>query len=99
MKMELIISHSLQQIVALQRVQRLLNAVKKSYADKISNLEESWSANVGTFSFSTMGFHITGSLEVKKDTVAIKGNLPFAAYFLKGKIEQTILERAKELLK
>lgn len=97
-KLNMSVPHRLPQDEALNRIKRLLGQVKQQYADKISDLREDWEDNIGTFSFSAMGFSVLGTLNVTPSAVELTGNLPFAAGLFKGKIEQTIRERAAELL-
>jgi len=97
-KIDLSMNHNLSQEEALGRVKTLLSNVKTQFADKISNLEESWNGNEGEFSFKAMGFSVSGTLVVAGNSVYLKGNLPFAAGFFKGKIESTIREHAEKLL-
>jgi hypothetical protein len=97
-KLNMIVSHSLSQDEAVQRIKNLLNDVKTQFADKISDLNEEWEGNIGKFNFSAMGFPVSGTLTVKMSQVDISANLPFAAMFFKGKIESTIKNRAETLL-
>ncbi len=97
-KLNMAVSHRLAQDEALRRIKTLLGEVKNQFADKISDLREEWSGNTGTFSFSAMGFSVSGTLTVKPSEVELCGNFPFAAMFFKGKIESTIRERAETLL-
>ena len=92
------LQHNLTQEEALVRIKRLLGELKVQHADKISNLQERWNGNVGSFSFTAMGFSVSGTLTAKISTVELAGKLPFAANFFKGKIEKTIRERAETLL-
>lgn len=92
------ISHRLTQDEAVKRIKTLLGEVKNQFADKISNLREEWDGDTGTFSFSAMGFSVSGTLTVKSSEVELSGNLPFAAAFFRRKIEATIRERAETLL-
>ena len=98
-KLNLVIPHRLSQEEALKRIKGLLSDVKIEYADKISDLEEKWNDNVGKFSFSAMGFAVSGTLTVGQGEVELDGNLPFAASFFKGRITSIITEKAEELLR
>jgi hypothetical protein len=93
------IPHSLPQEEALKRIQNLLTETKKEHGDKISQLTEKWTGNTGEFSFTIMGFDISGILTVNKDAVGLNAELPFAASLFKGKIKELINEKAGELLK
>lgn len=97
-KFEMAIQHKLTQEEALRRTKTILDGVKTQFADKISNLQEKWTENGGTFSFSTKGVSISGTLIVKPAVVEIFGNLPFRALPFKGKIKATIRERAEKAL-
>lgn len=97
-KISLSVSHRLPQEEALNRIKKLLGEVKQQFADKISNMHESWNGNTGKFSFLAMGFAVSGILIVKSSEIELTGNLPFAATLFKGKIESTIRERAEILL-
>lgn len=97
-KLNMAVSHRLSQDEALKRIKTLLGEVKTQFADKISDLREEWNGNTGKFSFSAMGFSVSGILTVNLSKVELSGNLPFAASFFKGKIESTLRERAETLL-
>lgn len=97
-KLNMTVPHRLAEDEALRRIKMLLGDTKNQFADKISDLHEDWDGNTGTFSFSTMKFSISGTLTVRPMEVELSGNLPFAAMFLKGKIESIIRERAKIML-
>jgi len=97
-KVNVAVPHSLTQDEAVKRIRNLLNDVKAQFADKISDLHEEWDGNMGKFSFSAMGFPVSGTLTVKTAQVEISGDLPFAATLFKGKIESTIKNRAETLL-
>lgn len=93
------VPHELSQDEALSRVKRLLGQVEAQFSDKISELQESWVGYVGTFSFSAMGFPVSGTFTVTASEVILQSTLPFAALPFKGKIESTIRERAAILLR
>jgi hypothetical protein len=97
-KLNITIPHQLTQDEALKRIQSLFGEIKKDFADKISNHQEEWKKYTGTFSFSVMGFSVSGTTRVNPSEVELSAKLPLAATLLKGKIESTIRERAKTLL-
>ena len=97
-KLNITVPHKLSQDEALRRTKTLLGEVKTQFTNKIKDLSEQWNGNTGTFSFSVMGFSVSGTLVVKGSEVELSSNLPFAATFFKGKIESTIRERARSLL-
>lgn len=97
-KLNMAVSHRLRQDEAITRVRTLLGEVKNEFADRITDLHEEWNGNTGKFSFSAMGFSVSGTLTVKPSEVELSGNLPLAASLFKGKIESAIRERAETLL-
>ena len=93
------IPHELEAGDALNKVQGLLQNVKKQYGDKVTNLREEWHGNTGIFSFNIMGYDISGRLMVKDKEVELDGNLPFAASLFKGKIKSLIEQEAQKVLR
>jgi len=92
------VPHTLGKDEALTRIQGILVKAKEQYGDRITNLQENWTSDGGTFSFKAMGFKISGSLTVTDKDVQIVGDYPFAALPFKGTIEATLRERAERLL-
>ncbi len=92
------VSHQLGKQEALERIKSILVKAKEQYGDRISDLQENWDDNGGTFSFRAMGFKISGTLKVTDTDVEIVGDYPFAALPFKGTIEATLRERAERLL-
>lgn len=93
------IPHSLPPAEAVKRIKNLVKDTKKKFGDKISDVEEKWEGTEGTFTFKAMGFTVAGTLAVHDDSVELHGTLPWAAFALRSKIENTIREEAEKLLK
>jgi hypothetical protein len=96
--LEMNIKHRLTKNEALTRIKKLLSETKKQHADSISDLVENWNGDVGTFSFSAMGFGVSGTLTVKDTEIVLDGKIPFTASLFKGKIKTTIQNEADKLL-
>jgi hypothetical protein len=92
------VPHELGKDEALNRIKGILVQAKAQYGDRITDLQETWTTDGGTFSFRAMGFKIGGSLVVTDRDVQITGDYPFAAIPFKGTIETTLRERAERLL-
>ncbi len=92
------VDHQLGKDEALIRIKGLLVQAKAQYGDRITDLQENWTDDGGTFSFRAMGFKISGSLAVAAKNVVITGDYPFAAMPFKGTIEATLRDRAERLL-
>ncbi len=97
-KLDIRIPHQLSREEAGGRIKGLLSQMKREYGENVKDLREDWSENSCRFSFSVMGSAITGTLDILNDEVRITGDLPFAASLFKGKIEDTIREKAQDLL-
>jgi Putative polyhydroxyalkanoic acid system protein (PHA_gran_rgn) len=96
--LDISIPHQLSQDEALNRIKRLLSEAKRDHGDKITELQESWDGNTGTFSFSAKGYDVSGSLEVHPNTIELRSKVPFAVSLFKGVITSMITQKAKELL-
>lgn len=96
--LEVTIPHNLSQEEALNRVKNMFTQMKNEHGDKISNLKEEWSGNVGNFSFTAQGFDIAGTLTVNPSNVEFKGKIPFALSLFKGAITKTIEQQATKML-
>lgn len=92
------VPHTLGREEALKRLTGILSQAKAQYGDRITDLQENWSDNGGTFSFKAMNFKISGSLDVSDTKVEINGEYPWAAKPFQGTIEATLRERAERLL-
>lgn len=97
-KTDLTIPHTLGKTEALNRLQGMLASVKENYGSQVSDLEENWTDQGGTFSFKAMGFKISGELAVSDDNVRIDAEFPWAAKPFQSTIETAIRERAERLL-
>lgn len=95
---DLVIPHGLGKTEALTRLQGMLTSVKENYGSQVSDLQENWTDNGGSFSFKAMGFKISGELAVSDDDVRIDAEFPWAAKPFQGTIETAIRERAERLL-
>ena len=92
------IPHQLSQEEALSRIKTLLTKVKQEQQDKITNIKEDWKDDTGNFEFTAMGFDLSGIIKVQDDHINIDAKVPFAVSLFKGKIEELIDKKAKELL-
>lgn len=92
------IPHNLTKDEALSRIKGLLQQVKEEQANVVSNVKENWQDDKGEFSFTAMGFDLSGLIDVKEDGIDINAELPFAVSLFKGKIKEIITEKATALL-
>jgi hypothetical protein len=92
------VSHGLGQAEALSRAQGFLEQVKTEHGSEIKNLRELWGGNVGSFSFTARGFEVSGTLTVEDRKVQMEGTGSVLLRPFKGKIEETLRERARQIL-
>ena len=84
------VPHSLGKDEATERLTAFIDQVRERYQDKISAIDGQWEGNKLDFSLTTFGFTVSGALTVEDKRAVLQGQLPFAAFAFKGKIEQDI---------
>ena len=97
-KIEMKIPHSLSQDEAMDRIRQVLGNVQQRFAGQVSEVQQDWTNNEGTFSFSVMNMPVSGRLTVNNNDVALDGKLPLAASLFQGKIKSIIMEEASKVL-
>lgn len=97
-KISLSIPHQLSQEEAKTRISRLIAENRAKGFDEVSAVTETWTGYVDTFSFRARGFAVSGRLEVQAAQLVVDVHLPFLALPFKGRIEEELLARARQLL-
>lgn len=92
------IQHNLSKEEALSRIKNLLAKLKEDQKDVVTDVQENWQDNKGSFSFKAKGFNLAGDIVVNDGNVEINSDLPFAVSFFKGAISDMITKKTKELL-
>jgi hypothetical protein len=92
------VPHALGQAQALERLKGFVERVRDRYADHVSQMSGAWSDNVLDFSLTTLGLTIKGSLTVEEAAARVAGQLPLAAAFFRGQIEQQIASELQKAL-
>lgn len=86
------IPHQLTRAEAKRRIQEHIGLVRQQYASVMMNLQETWTDDAMTFSFSAMGQGISGRLNVDDQAVHVTVALPWLlrmiAETVRPKIEQ-----------
>ena len=95
---KLSVPHKLGADEAKKRITQLISETRSQFGHSVSDVQESWQDNRGTFSFRAIGFSVSGNLQVEPTTVDVDINLPFAALPFKSRVENEISKRATELL-
>ncbi|MEO1495654.1 MAG: polyhydroxyalkanoic acid system family protein [Planctomycetota bacterium] len=97
-KFDVSVPHTLGQQAARERLHGFSEKLQQKYADQLSGLEQSWEGDALAFSFSTFGIGVSGTLEVRDESIEVSGDLPFTAAMFKGKIVGAIQEQLTRLL-
>jgi len=79
------------------KAEKMISEALEKFGDKISELQQSWSGNTLKFSFRAMGFFVSGEATAKDNLIMLQGKIPYAAVLFKGKIEEIIRQKAREL--
>jgi hypothetical protein len=95
---EMSIPHSLGKDEAMNRIRQLLGNVQQRFAGQVKDIQQNWTDNEGTFSFSVMNMPVSGKLTVNSNDVALDGKIPLAASLFQGQIKSVIMQEAKKVL-
>jgi hypothetical protein len=95
---ELEVPHDLTPDQALSRIQNLVTDIRSKYGSQVTNAEEHWNGHHGSFSFTVMGFDVSGIISVKDNVVQMEGKIPLAASFFKGQISSIIRQETEKVL-
>ena len=92
------VPHSLGKEEATEKLKVFIDRVHEHYKDQVSAIEGAWEASRLDFSLTTFGFTISGALTIEDELATLQGQLPFAAFAFKGKIEQGIKSELEKAL-
>ncbi|QEG36669.1 polyhydroxyalkanoic acid system family protein [Bythopirellula goksoeyrii] len=98
-KLQLEVPHTLPQNEAQDRLQRFTESIHGKFGDQAKDVTQSWSDNVLTFGFKTLGMRIDGNIAVEPEKLVVNGDLPMAAMMFKGKIESEIRQQLERLVR
>ncbi len=96
--LEISVPHNLPQDESLSRIKAYINRSTKQFGDQITDFQQHWNDNVGTFTGAGKGLSASGNVTVSPSDVLLELALPFAATFFKSKIESTIRNELTKIL-
>jgi hypothetical protein len=96
--MKFSIPHELTREEAMSRIRNLFTKIKEEQKGNIQELHEEWKEYGGSFKLKSMGFEVSGTVEVLPSTVEIEAKLPLALTMFQGAIKGTIEKEAQKLL-
>jgi hypothetical protein len=91
-------NHNLPISTALSKVRNFGANLPDTYKRYLQNLKVNWVGQIGQVSFNAIGMDFGGKVEVMEKQVLVDFNLPFVLELLRGKIEQEIKDRIREIL-
>jgi len=92
------VPHKLGQEAAAERIKDVLVRVSRQYAEHVSDVEQEWQQQTLRFRFRSLGFKISGTLEMHAERVECSCQMPLAAMIMRGKIETTLRDELEKLL-
>jgi putative polyhydroxyalkanoate system protein len=92
------VPHTLSRDEARSRLERFVEVIEQKYADKVSDLKQSWDGDTLKFHFKSYGIALDGGITVADNELNLEGTLPFAAMMFKGKIESEIRESLEKIV-
>jgi putative polyhydroxyalkanoate system protein len=92
------VPHNLTKDEARSRLERFVEMIEQKYADKVSELTQSWEGDTLKFHFKSYGIPLDGGITVADNELNLAGDLPFAAMMFKGKIESEIRESLERIV-
>jgi hypothetical protein len=98
-KLNMEIPHTLTAEEAKGRLERMAESLQMRYGEQIKDVTQSWTDNLLTFGFKTLGMRFDGNVGVEDNRVVVNGDIPFAMMLLKGKIESEIRQQLERLLR
>jgi hypothetical protein len=90
--------HSLGSDEAVRRLKDRFAAALEEHRGSLSNLREEWRDHTLSFAFQAMGMGVSGTLAVEPSQVKLNADLPLAAAFFKGAIEQRLRQEVGVIL-
>lgn len=92
------VPHSLGMEEATRRLKEKLAAALTEHRGRISEFREEWRDHTLSFMLKAMGVGVSGTVAVEPAKVRLDAELPFAAAFFKGAIEQRLRQEVGTLL-
>ena len=92
------VPHTLTKDEARSRLERFIEMIQAKFADKVSDMTQSWEGDMLRFHFKTYGIPLDGGITVAEKELNLAGDLPFAAMMFKGKIESAVKEELERVL-
>ena len=81
-----------------EKAEKMIPEALEKFGDKVSDIHQVWIGNTLEFSLKVMRrFSVSGKAMAKDGIITVEVKIPLAAIPFKGKIEEKIREKAREL--
>jgi len=97
-RLTLEVAHALGLEEAMHRLKEKFAAAMAEHRDRVSDFQEEWNDNTFSFAFKALGMAVSGSVAVEPALVRVRADLPLAAAFFKGTIEDRLRHEVGRLL-
>ncbi len=97
-QLSLDIPHVLGLDEAARRLKEKFAAAHAEYQDRVSDFREEWRDHTFSFAFRVLGMAVSGTVAVEQERIRLAANLPLAAMFLQGVIEDHIRREVDSML-
>jgi hypothetical protein len=97
-RLTLEVSHALGLEQATQRLKDKFAAALAEHRERISHFREEWTDHTLSFGFQVMGMSVSGQVAVGPEKVKVDADLPLAAMFFKGAIEDRLRQEVGRVL-
>lgn len=92
------VSNGLGKEKAKEKLDYMVDRMRRDYADKVQDLEGSWEQDTLSISFVAMGFKITSDVAVSETVVIVESQLPLAAMPFKGMVQTRLVTTLEQML-
>ena len=92
------VAHALGQTVAVARLRDFVERTLQRFQGQLSAADGNWADNVLSFSLTTSGVTVRGTLTVEDSQVHVQGQLPWPALPLRGTIQKSIASELTQAL-
>ena len=97
-RLTLEVPHALGLEEATQRLKDKFAAAMAEHRERLSHFREEWTDHTLSFAFQAMGMAVSGRVAVGPEKVKLDADLPMAAMFFKGAIEDRLRQEVGRLL-
>lgn len=97
-RLTLEVAHTLGLEEATKRLKDKFAAALAEHGERLSQFRQEWTDHTLSFAFQAMGMAVSGRLAVGPADVKLDADLPLAAMFFKGAIEDRLRREVGQLL-